>query len=103
VLSDAAGTAASLVIPTAFNGDRLATMEAKYADGTNAGPQNWTSFKEFGRAYAPDYTSGEITLPAAFFNEVHDGTVILTFHFWSGATVTYTVTRAGDTVTGTAG
>jgi endoglucanase len=102
VLSDAAGTAASLVIPAAFHGDRLATMEARYADGTNAGPQNWTSFKEFGRAYSPNHTTGEITLPAAFFNEVHDGTVVLTFHFWSGATLTYTLTRAGDTVTGTA-
>jgi aryl-phospho-beta-D-glucosidase BglC (GH1 family) len=102
VLSDAAGTAASLVIPAAFNGDRLATMEAKYADGTNAGPHNWTSFKEFGRAYSPDYANGQITLPAAFFNEVNDGTVVLTFHFWSGATLTYTLIRAGDTVTGTA-
>ena len=41
------GTTSSFVIPTAFNGDRLATMEAVYADGGNAGPHNWTSFKEF--------------------------------------------------------
>ena len=104
VFTTATGTTSSLVIPTAFNGDRLATMEAVYADGTYAGPQNWTSYKEFGRTFAPDYAAGQITLTAAFFNEVKDdSTVTLTFHFWSGALVTYTLTRAGTTVTGTAG
>jgi endoglucanase len=29
--------------------------------------------------------------------------VHLTFHFWSGDTVEYTVTKEGDTVTGTVG
>jgi endoglucanase len=32
---------------------------------------------------------------------VNDGTVNLTFHFWSGDTVTYTLTKTGTTVTGT--
>jgi endoglucanase len=104
VLQSATGTTDSLVIPTAFNGDLVATMEATYADGSgNAGPQNWTSFKEFGRAFSPDYTTNRITLTAAFFAEVKDGaTVNLVFHFWSGATVTYTLVRAGTQLTGTA-
>jgi endoglucanase len=103
VLQSATGTTDSLVIPTAFNGDLLATMEATYADGSgNAGPQNWTSFKEFERAFSPDYTTNQITLPAAFFAEVKDGaTVKLVFHFWSGATVIYTLVRSGTQVTGT--
>lgn len=43
-----------------------------------------------------------ITLPPAFFAEVDDGArVTLTFHFWSGATVTYHVTRTGGSVVGT--
>jgi endoglucanase len=101
----ASGTTDSLVIPVSFNGDLLATMEATYADGSgNAGPQNWTPYKEFGRAFAPDYTAGTITLPATFFNEVNDGaTVNLTFHFWSGTTVSYTVVRSGTQTTGTPG
>jgi endoglucanase len=101
----ASGTTNSLVIPVFFNGDLLSTMEATYADGSgNAGPQNWTPFKEFGRAFAPDYTAGTITLPATFFNEVNDGaTVNLTFHFWSGTTVSYTVVRSGTQTTGTPG
>ncbi|WP_234320043.1 cellulase family glycosylhydrolase [Streptomyces sp. SBT349] len=103
VLESAAGTTSSLVIPAAFHGDRLATMEAVYADGTNAGPHNWTSYKEFGAAFSPDYATGAITLPSAFFAEVTDNsTVTLTFHFWSGERVTYTLTRSGTTVTGTA-
>jgi endoglucanase len=102
VQQSASGTTSSLVIPTTFRGDQLATMEAKYPDGSNAGPHNWTSFKEFDRAFAPNYSTNVITLPAEFFAEVNDNsTVNLTFHFWSGTTVRYNVTRAGSTVTGT--
>jgi aryl-phospho-beta-D-glucosidase BglC (GH1 family) len=103
VLKSATGTTDALTIPTAFHGDELATMEAVYPDGGNAGPHGWTSYKEFAVAFSPDYDAGEITLPSAFFNEVtDDSTVTLTFHFWSGETVTYTLTRSGTTVTGTA-
>jgi hypothetical protein len=65
-------------------------------------PHNWTSFKEFDVAFAPNYTGNVITLTPAFFAEVNDGSrVTLTFHFWSGATVTYSVIRSGGSVTGT--
>ncbi|MEU6222500.1 cellulase family glycosylhydrolase [Streptomyces sp. NPDC047042] len=102
VLTSATGTTASLVIPTAFNGDKLATMEAVYADGSPAGPQSWTTYKQFNVAFTVDYTADTITLPTAFFNEVDDGApVTLTLHFWSGAILTYTVTRSGAAVTGT--
>ena len=100
-LAPASGTTASLVIPAAFHGDRLATMEAVYPDGTPAGPQNWTPYKEFNRAFKPDTTSGTVTLPDVFFNEVNDNTTVnLTFHFWSGALLKYTVTRSGTAVSG---
>ncbi|HUQ61975.1 cellulase family glycosylhydrolase [Lentzea sp.] len=101
VLSAATGTTSSFAIPTNFRGDLLATMEAKYADGSNAGPHNWTSFKEFDRAFTPDYTTGATTLTPEFFAEVNDNArVTLTFHYWSGATATYYVTRSGTSVTG---
>jgi aryl-phospho-beta-D-glucosidase BglC (GH1 family)/predicted heme/steroid binding protein len=100
-MSAATGTTAAFAIPTQFKGDQLATMEAKYADGTAAGPQNWTTYKEFARAFSPDYTAGTISLPQAFWNDVNDGQkVTLTFHFWSGKTVTYYVTESGGNVTG---
>lgn len=103
VLAGAAGTTDAFAIPAEFHGDQLATMEATYADGTIAGPQNWTPFKEFGRAFSPDYTAGQIALTPAFFAEVNDGApVTLTFHFWSGETMAYTVTRSGTAVTGVA-
>ncbi|WP_410534818.1 cellulase family glycosylhydrolase [Streptomyces sp. KL2] len=102
VLRDATGTTGSFAVPTDFRGDRLATMEAKYADGTNAGPHDWTSYKEFDRAFAPDYAGGATVLTSDFFAEVRDGArVTLTFHYWSGATVTYHVTKSGTSVTGT--
>ena len=87
VLQNVEGTTANFVIPTAFNGDRLATMEATYATGGNAGPNNWTSFKEFARTFKPTYATNEIALTESFFKEVNDGTVILKFHFWSGAII----------------
>lgn len=101
VLQNATGTTAAFAIPTTFRGDQLATMEAKYADGSNAGPHNWTSYKEFDQAFAPDYAANATTLKPAFFAEVTDGAkVTLTFHYWSGAKVTYYVTKSGTSVTG---
>jgi hypothetical protein len=77
-------------------------MEAKYADGSNAGPHDWTSFKEFDRAFAPDYPRAVTTLSADFFAAVKDDSrVTLTFHYWSGTKLTYYVTKSGTTVTGT--
>ncbi|MER5268724.1 cellulase family glycosylhydrolase [Actinosynnema sp. NPDC002837] len=102
VLSDATGTTASFAIPTAFRGDQLATMEAKYDDGANAGPHDWTSFKEYDRTFAPDYADGRTTLTSEFFAAVKDDSrVTLTFHYWSGDKVTYYVTKSGSAVTGT--
>jgi endoglucanase len=101
ILQNATGSTGSFAIPTQFRGDQLATMEARYDDGSNAGPHDWTSFKEFSRAFSPDYDGSTITLTSDFFAEVDDGRrVTLTFHFWSGTTVTYVVTRSGSSVTG---
>lgn len=100
VLQDAAGTTNEFSIPTAFNGDRLATMEAVYAAGGNAGPQNWTSYKEFAYAFSPSYDTSGIELTENFFNEVNDGEVVLTFHFWSGKTVEYRITKNGTAIVG---
>jgi endoglucanase len=103
VLSDATGTTSSFTVPTQFRGDQLATMEAKYEDGSNAGPANWTSFKEFWSSFRPDYSANTVTLTSDFFNEVDSGRrVTLTFHFWSGTTLTYHVTRSDSAVTGSA-
>ncbi|MDI6101929.1 cellulase family glycosylhydrolase [Actinoplanes sp. NEAU-A12] len=101
-LSAATGATAGFALPAAFNGDRLATMTATYADGTNAGPHSWTPYKEFDRAFTPDYPAGTIKLTPEFFAEVTDGaSVTLKFHFWSGEIVTYHVTRTGTAVSGT--
>lgn len=102
VVQPADGTTGAYAVPTAFDGDRLATMTATYADGSFAGPHNWTAYKEFDRAFTPDYPAGTIRLTPEFFAEVTDGApVTLTFVFWSGETVAYRVTRTGATVTGT--
>lgn len=102
LLENTSGTTEHFAIPTQFNGDSLATMEAVYADGSYAGPHNWTAFKEFGQAFSPDYEANEIKLPQRFFHEVLDGEVFLTFHFWSGTQLSYQLTKAGNQVVGEA-
>ena len=72
-VANSTGTTSAFTIPTQFRGDQLATMEAKYADNSNAGPHNWTSFKEFDVTFAPNYSAGTIALTTAFFNEVNAG------------------------------
>ncbi|MFI9639338.1 cellulase family glycosylhydrolase [Micromonospora sp. NPDC051925] len=98
--SAATGSTSSFAIPTQFRGDQLATMEAKYADGSGAGPANWTSYKEFWTHFQPDYSANTILLKPEFFAEVNDGPVTLTFHFWSGTQLTYRITKSGSSITG---
>lgn len=102
ILSNATGTTSAITVPTQFRGDVLATMEAKYADGSAAGTANWTPYQEFSAAFMPDYPASTITLKSDFLNALRDGAqVTLTFHFWSGTLVTYRVTKSGTSVTGT--
>jgi aryl-phospho-beta-D-glucosidase BglC (GH1 family) len=102
-VEDATGTNESLVIPATFNGDQLATMESVYDDGTGAGFHNWTTFPEFWDDFRPDYEAGTITLTKRYLDSLKDGEAVsLTFHFRSGQTLQYTVTRDGSAVSGTA-
>ncbi|MGQ3477359.1 cellulase family glycosylhydrolase [Paenibacillus sp. TY11] len=100
-LSAVEGTTQAFTIPTNFRGSQLATMEAVYTHGGNAGPQDWTPYKEFGNTFAPAYDTNGIKLLPEFFNSVKDGEVTLKFHFWSGDVVTYKITKSGTRVTGT--
>ncbi|GAQ57420.1 cellulase family glycosylhydrolase [Streptomyces acidiscabies] len=101
VLNNSSGNTSGLSIPTQFRGDQLATMEARYDDGTNAGPANWTPYQQWDSAFTA-YTSDSIKLTADFANSLRDNArATLTFHFWSGSTVTYHVVKTGGVVTGT--
>ncbi|MCM3443423.1 LPXTG cell wall anchor domain-containing protein [Metabacillus halosaccharovorans] len=105
VLSDSQGTISDFTIPLQYNGNLLKTMEAAYTDdGSPAGPQNWTAFKQFGYVFAPNYEDNLLTFPYGndrFFKEINDQREVeLTFHFWSGETVKYTVTKDGEQVVG---
>ncbi|MEV1066062.1 cellulase family glycosylhydrolase [Streptomyces sp. NPDC050263] len=103
VLAGATGSTGSLEIPTQYRGDVLATMEARYADGGNAGQADWTPYQQFNTAFSPDYPGSSLLLTAGFLGALREGApVTLVFHFWSGATVTYHVTKSGGSVTGTA-
>src|SRR5690606_7777887 len=66
------------------------------------GPDDWTPFKEFGKSFDPDYTYGLIRIKQEFFNDVKDGDIKLTFHFWSGTKLDYLLTVSGGEVVGKA-
>ncbi|WP_030937076.1 cellulase family glycosylhydrolase [Streptomyces sp. NRRL S-646] len=103
LLSAASGDTGGLTIPTQFRGDQLATMEATYEGGGNAGPASWTPYQQWDAAFTA-YTGDSIKLTSDFVNSLKDDSrVTLTFHFWSGAKVIYHVTKTGNTVTGTSG
>ncbi|HIZ56527.1 MAG TPA: cellulase family glycosylhydrolase [Firmicutes bacterium] len=96
------GTVQNFAIPAAYNGDRLATMEAVYPDGGNAGPAAWTPFKEFNAMFWPDYAGGQIHLTEGFFQECQDGEIALRFHFWGGGITEYLLTKNQEIITGRA-
>ncbi|WP_405776728.1 cellulase family glycosylhydrolase [Streptomyces sp. NBC_01538] len=102
-LPAAKGTTEEFYILTDYRGDELAAMESTYANGDNAGPTDWNPYQEFNKAFAPDYPNNKIILTTAFMKALRDGEKVdLTFHFYSGATVKYQVTRDGTKVTGSA-
>lgn len=98
VLNPAEGTTDGLAIPVSFNGSRLSTLEAAYADGSGAGPQNWTTYKEYNYAFTVDYTANTVTLTNKFFAEANDGEITLKFHFQSGEILEYKILKSGSTV-----
>ncbi|ANS70502.1 endoglucanase B [Streptomyces lincolnensis] len=102
VLSDATGNTDGLTIPTRYKGDVLSAMEARYGDGSNAGPKDWTVYQEFNATFSPDYPNDTIVLKPEFLDSLRDGELVtLTFNFYSGKKVMYHVKKSGDSVTGT--
>ena len=99
------GRPSSFAIPTEFRGDQVATMEAKYADGTNAGPPTGPPTRSSGPPSSPTTPRAASCSKPEFFAEVNDTRAVTTrrSHFWSGTQLTYRVTKSGSTVTGSVG
>lgn len=85
-----------LVIPADFGGDLMATMEARYVGKGSPYPGQaaWTPFKQFDEAYRPNYSNDTIAIKNAFFDESTTAPIDLTFHMWSGRTLTYRLNHA---------
>ncbi|GFZ32931.1 endoglucanase [Clostridium zeae] len=98
VLSSATGTTSGFNIPVAFNGSKLSTLEAVYSDGSGAGPQNWTTYKQYSDAYTANYSTNVVTLTSNFFSACNDGVITLKLHFQSGEIIQYNITKSGTSV-----
>lgn len=99
-LRDYKGSINNFFIPTLFNGDRLETMTAQYANGDNAGPNSWTKYQQMYADFKPQYDSYAIALDKIFFDPNYEGKINLTIYFWSGNTVRYTLTQKLSQVSG---
>jgi aryl-phospho-beta-D-glucosidase BglC (GH1 family) len=97
-----ANKSGDVIISSAFNGDLVATMEAKYVNGDlpYPGQQNWTSFKEYTAAYLPSYGNNTLAIKKSFFDNTTNNPIELTFYFWSGRIEHYRLTFSpgGDLV-----
>lgn len=99
-LKSSQGPQGIYTLPVQFNGDSLATLEAVYSGGGNAGPSDWTPFKEYIRHFYPDYQTGEIKFTDEFWSGVKDGEVQMKMHFRSGEVIPYTITKDGFSIVG---
>lgn len=102
IMSDAQGTTSNFVIPVQYKGDMIETFEAVDKNGNAVGPQNWTTYKEFGYNISPDYTNNTLKIKENFFKETNDGAFTFKIHFLSGDVVNYDMVKNGSNVTGTA-
>jgi endoglucanase len=98
-LSAGQDSAKSFEIPVKFNGSKLSTLEAINSDGTGAGPQNWTTYKEFDYAFSVDYNANKVIIKDKFFKEAKDGKITFKLHFQSGEILECNISKSGESVT----
>lgn len=102
IMSDAQGSTSSFIIPVQYKGNMIETFEAVDKNGNAVGPQNWTTYKEFGYNLSPNYANNTLTIKENFFKETNDGAFTFKIHFLSGDVVNYDMVKNGNTVIGTA-
>lgn len=101
VLKDISGKIGAFAIPVNFNGDQLATLEIQYADGSNTEPSNWSSYKEYGVVFVPNYRYKMIELKPVLLENLNDGDALVKLHFRSGIVLEYNLNKNGKTLVGT--
>lgn len=97
-LSSGQSVGSNFEIPVKFNGSNLSTLEAVYSDGSGAGPQNWTTYKEYDYAFSVDYNANKVIIKDKFFAEANDGKITFKLHFQSGEVLQYSIMKIGKTI-----
>jgi hypothetical protein len=69
-----------------------------YSDGSGAGPQGWTTYKQFNEAFSVDYDANKVNIKDKFFAEAKDGEIIFKIHFQSGEILQCKVLKNGNEV-----
>ena len=103
ILSNAEGTTEGFSIPTKFNGAKLRRATAFDKEGNVVGPNSsWWRYLQYSSAFMADYENGTIEIYNNFFNDssINDGEIKLSFEFYDGQIVEYTLLKDGSTITG---
>lgn len=103
VLSEVTGTTSKVSIPVDFNGAKLRRVTACDESGNRVGPNSsWWGYLQLNGSFSVDYNNGTIDILNNFFNDssVQDGKIKLTFEFYDGQIVNYTLVKDGENVTG---
>jgi aryl-phospho-beta-D-glucosidase BglC (GH1 family) len=99
VVGTGKGSASGFTIPVEFNGSRISTIEALNEKGSGTGPDSWTKYKMYGKAFSVDYTKNNVTILKYFFENAPDGIITFKLHFQSGEILSCKVKKAGTQVT----
>jgi len=99
-LSSASGTKTNFAIPANFKGDILEKASSKNSSGSVASNNWWWEYLEYDSEFTADYNTNTIKLLAKYFDAIGNGTYNLTFTFYSGRVLNYTITKDGDNITG---
>lgn len=105
VLSNAEGTTDGISIPSNFNGANLRRTTAVDEEGNRVGNNSsWWKYLKYTSEFVADYEDNTINLYDEFLGNstFSDGKVKLTFEFYDGQTVEYTLLKEGSKITGIA-
>lgn len=95
------GTVAEgLFIETDFNGTLLEKAESVNEEGEIVSNNSWWGFLEYHSEFRADYENETIVLTPTYFNAADNGSYILTFTFYDGSTIEYSITVDGNSVIG---
>lgn len=101
VMMESQGVAGeALSIPTEFNGNQLKSIVSRDQNGNIVSNNNWWTYLEHSREFAPDREAGTIQLLPDYTSLLADGVYDLTFNFYDDIERVYQLTVQNGVISG---